>query len=205
LSAPRTRFFVSSGHFLKQHAAEKECGALKFKAQIMDEIAVERAITRIAHEIIEKNHGIENLCLIGIRTRGVFIASRLAKAIEKIEGKTVDMGILDITLYRDDLTLSSNDPIVNSTEIPFPVVNKKVVLVDDVIYTGRTVRAALDALADIGRAKTIQLAVLVDRGHRELPIKPDYVGKNVPTSREEIVEVRLDEVDGENCVLILKR
>jgi len=205
LSAPRTRFFVSSGHFLKQHAAEKECGALKFKAQIMDEIAVERAITRIAHEIIEKNHGIENLCLIGIRTRGVFIASRLAKAIEKIEGKTVDMGILDITLYRDDLTLSSNDPIVNSTEIPFPVVNKKVVLVDDVIYTGRTVRAAMDAVMSLGRAARIQLAVLIDRGHRELPIRSDFVGKNIPTSRSEIVAVRFKEYDGETSVKLYQK
>lgn len=178
---------------------------MKFKAQIMDEIAVERAITRIAHEIIEKNHGIENLCLIGIRTRGVFIASRLAKAIEKIEGKTVDMGILDITLYRDDLTLSSNDPIVNSTEIPFPVVNKKVVLVDDVIYTGRTVRAAMDAVMSLGRAARIQLAVLIDRGHRELPIRSDFVGKNIPTSRSEIVAVRFKEYDGETSVKLYQK
>lgn len=178
---------------------------MKFKAQIMDEIAVERAITRIAHEIIEKNRGIENLCLIGIKTRGVFIASRLAKAIEKIEGKTVDMGILDISLYRDDLTFSADDPVVNATEIPFSIVNKKVVLVDDVIYTGRTVRAAMDAIMSIGRAARIQLAVLIDRGHRELPIRSDFVGKNIPTSSSEIVAVRFKEYDGETSVKLYQR
>jgi len=175
------------------------------KARIMDESSINRALKRISHEIVERNKGVGNLAIVGIRRRGVPLAKRLAEYIFSIEGVEIPVGILDITLYRDDLSSLAPSPVVHKTEIPFNITNKDLILVDDVIYTGRTVRAALDALADIGRAKTIQLAVLVDRGHRELPIKPDYVGKNVPTSREEIVEVRLDEVDGENCVLILKR
>lgn len=172
------------------------------KARIMDEEAMRRAITRIAHEILEKNKGIEGLVLVGIRRRGVPLAERLARQIEAIEGRRVPVGSLDITLYRDDLTLRSDHPVVHRTEVPFAVQGKKVVLVDDVLYTGRTVRAALDAIMDLGRPALIQLAVLVDRGHRELPIRADYVGKNVPTSRREIIHVKLKETDDEDAVTI---
>ena len=172
------------------------------KAQIMDEKAIGRAITRISHEIIEKNKGIENVVLIGIKTRGVPVATRIANKIEAIEGQRVDAGEMDITLYRDDLSKKQIDPVVNSTKIDFDITDKTVILVDDVLYTGRTVRSALDALMDIGRPKAIQLAVLVDRGHRELPIRADYVGKNVPTSRNEIISVKLMECDKEDSVSI---
>jgi len=175
------------------------------KARIMDEESINRALKRISHEIVERNKGVNNVVLVGIRRRGVPLAKRLADYIFSIEGIEIPVGILDITLYRDDLSSLAPSPVVQKTEMPFNITGKDLVLVDDVIYTGRTVRAALDSLADLGRARTVQLAVLVDRGHRELPIKPDYVGKNVPTSRDEIVEVRVDEVDGENCVVILKR
>jgi len=175
------------------------------KARIMDEKAINRALIRISHEIIEKNKGVSDLALIGIRRRGVPLARRLANYIYSIEGAKIPVGVLDITLYRDDLSSLAPSPLVHKTEIPFNITDMKLVLVDDVIYTGRTVRAALDALADLGRARLIQLAVLIDRGHRELPIRPDFVGKNVPTSKDEIIEVRLTEVDGENSVLILKR
>ncbi|KXG75547.1 Bifunctional protein PyrR [Fervidicola ferrireducens] len=175
------------------------------KARIMDDKAIDRALTRISHEIIERNKGVEDLVLVGIRTRGVPLAKRMASKIKKIEGVDIPVGILDITLYRDDLSTLSEQPVVNKTEIDFEITGKKVVLVDDVIYTGRTARAALDALSDLGRARLIQLAVLIDRGHRELPIRPDYVGKNVPTSRDEIIKVKLEEVDGENSVVILKK
>jgi pyrimidine operon attenuation protein/uracil phosphoribosyltransferase len=178
---------------------------MKLKAQIMDEAAVERAVIRIAHEIIEKNHGIENLCLIGIKTRGVPLAVRLLNTIKSIEDRTVDMGILDISLYRDDLSNITVDPVLNATDIPFSVVNKNVLLVDDVIYTGRTVRAAMDAVMAHGRAAKIQLAVLIDRGHRELPIHTDFVGKNIPTSKTELVQVHLNETDGETNVQIFDR
>lgn len=174
------------------------------KARIMDEKAIERTLIRISHEIIEKNKGVEDLALVGIRRRGVPIARRLAKYISSIEGVDVPVGILDITLYRDDLSSLTLQPVVHKTEINFNIADKNIILVDDVIYTGRTIRAALDALADLGRAKSIQLAVLIDRGHRELPIRPDFVGKNVPTSNDEIVEVRLEEIDGENSVVILE-
>lgn len=177
---------------------------VKEKAQILDREGVRRSLTRIAHEIIEHNRGINNLVLVGIRRRGVPLAERLAKLIKGIEGRQVPVGILDITLYRDDLSTLAYQPLVRSTEIPFPISGKMVVLVDDVIYTGRTIRAALDALIDLGRPKLIQLAVLVDRGHRELPIRADYVGKNVPTSRKEEVSVRLQEIDGEERVVILE-
>ena len=172
------------------------------KAQIMDEKAIGRAITRISHEIIEKNKGIENVVLIGIKTRGVPVATRIANKIEAIEGQRVDAGEMDITLCRDDLSKKQIDPVVNSTKIDFDITDKTVILVDDVLYTGRTVRSALDALMDIGRPKAIQLAVLVDRGHRELPIRADYVGKNVPTSRNEIISVKLMECDKEDSVSI---
>lgn len=167
------------------------------KAVVLDEQAIRRALTRIAHEIIEKNKGVEDCILVGIKTRGIFVAKRLASKIEQIEGKSIQVGELDITLYRDDLSLKRNDgdPLVKGANIPIDINNKKVIVVDDVLYTGRTVRAAMDALMDIGRPAQIQLGVLVDRGHRELPIRADYVGKNVPTSQLEKITVSLTEVD----------
>ena len=174
----------------------------KIKAELMDEEKLGRTLTRISHEIVEKNKGIENVVLIGIRTRGVPLAKRLAKKIDEIEGSTLPTGVLDITLYRDDLSTLSDMPILNKTEVPFQVKDKNVVIVDDVLFTGRTARAALDAVIDLGRPRNIQLAVLVDRGHRELPIRADYVGKNVPTSRQEVVSVRLTEIDGEDRAVI---
>ncbi|NLD47562.1 MAG: bifunctional pyr operon transcriptional regulator/uracil phosphoribosyltransferase PyrR, partial [Clostridiaceae bacterium] len=168
------------------------------KAEIMDESGIIRAVTRISHEIIEKNKGVEDLVLIGIQRRGVPLARMIAEKIKGVEGKEVPVGILDITLYRDDLSLLAEHPIINGTEIDFSINAKKIILVDDVIYTGRTVRAAIDAIMDIGRPKMIQLATLIDRGHRELPIRADYVGKNVPTSKFEVVNVKLYDVDKVN-------
>lgn len=167
------------------------------KALVLDEQAIRRALTRIAHEIIEKNKGIEGCIIVGIRTRGIYLARRLAARIQEIEGATISVGELDITLYRDDLTTKTDDhePLVKGSDIPKDITNQKVILVDDVLYTGRTVRAALDALVDIGRPSSVQLAVLVDRGHRELPIRADYVGKNIPTSSSEKIVVELSEVD----------
>ena len=179
---------------------EKE---LSFKKMIIDEDGIRRAITRIAHEIVEKNKGTEDLVIVGIKTRGVPLAQRLSERIKEFEGVELPVGILDITLYRDDLSLIAQQPIVHRTEIPFDINDRKVVLVDDFLYTGRTVRAALDALMDIGRPKLIQLAILVDRGHRELPIRADFVGKNLPTSRDEVVNVNLKEIDEEDSVLLL--
>ena len=164
-------------------------------SKIMDKDSIRRAITRISHEILEKNNGVENLCIVGIRTRGVVLAERIKECIKKIEGHDVPFGILDITLYRDDLTLVSHQPIVHETLIDFDITDKKLILVDDVLFTGRTIRAALDALIDFGRPANIQLAVLVDRGHRELPIRADYVGKNIPTSLNQSVSVVLKEAD----------
>ena len=163
-----------------------------------------RSLTRIAHEIVERNRGIEELALVGIRERGVPIARRIATQLLEITGRQVPTGALDITLYRDDLMRQAvgPQPLVRSTDIPFDLDDRVILLVDDVLYTGRTIRAALDALIDFGRPKAIQLVVLVDRGHRELPIKADYVGKNVPTSRRESVQVRLEEVDGHDEVVI---
>lgn len=175
------------------------------KAKILDKDAINRALGRIAHEILEKNKGIQDLCLVGIRNRGVYLAQRLAGCIKKIENQEVPVGVLDITLYRDDLTLISTHPVVHKTEIGFDINDKNLVLVDDVLYTGRTVRSALDALIDFGRPKSIQLAVLVDRGHRELPVRADYVGKNIPTAQKETVEVRLEEVDGCDEVVIVEK
>lgn len=169
---------------------------MKFKAQIMNEDDVNRVLVRMAHQVIEKNHGAENLCLIGIKTRGVPLAYRIAACIKEIDQSDIDVGELDITLYRDDLTTKGADPVVCDTNIPFSVEGKTVVLVDDVIYTGRTARAALEAVMKIGRPARIQLAVLVDRGHSELPIKATYVGKNIPTAQSEIVAVHLTECDG---------
>lgn len=178
---------------------------MKLKNKIMDSAAMKRATSRIAHEILEKNEGIEDLLLIGIRTRGVPLAERIAKEIEKIENNEVRTGVLDITLYRDDLSTVAEQPIVHRTEIPFNINNKKVVLIDDVIFKGRTIRAALDALIDLGRPEQIQLAIMVDRGHREIPIRADYVGKNLPTAMSEVVSVNFKEIDGEDSVLLLEK
>jgi pyrimidine operon attenuation protein/uracil phosphoribosyltransferase len=172
------------------------------KAEIMDESGITRAITRIAHEIIERNKGAENVVLIGIQRRGVPLASRIAQKIQEVEGQDVPIGILDITFYRDDLSMLAEHPVINKTEIYFTVTGKKIILVDDVLYTGRTIRAAIEAIMDLGRPSAIQLAILIDRGHRELPIRADYVGKNVPTSRTELVNVKLIEIDGVNSVTI---
>jgi len=172
------------------------------KAVIMDSQAIKRALTRVAHEIVERNKGVSDVTLVGIRTRGVPLAQRVAEEIKRIEGVDLPVGVLDITLYRDDLSTLAYQPIVHETLIPFSINDKKVVLVDDVLFTGRTVRAALDAIIDIGRPSAIQLAVLIDRGHRELPIRADYVGKNVPTSSKEIVSVQLTTTDSSEQVVI---
>uniref|UniRef100_A0A0A8KWX7 Bifunctional protein PyrR n=1 Tax=wastewater metagenome TaxID=527639 RepID=A0A0A8KWX7_9ZZZZ len=170
--------------------------------EILDDDQVNRAIIRIAHEILEHNKGVEALALVGIRTRGEFLAHRLADKIKEIEGKAIPIGVVDITLYRDDLAMSSLQPIVKGTDLAFNVDNMRIVIVDDVLYTGRTVRAAIEAIIDFGRPQNIQLAVLCDRGHRELPIRADYVGKNIPTSRSESIHVHLKECDGEDSILI---
>lgn len=175
----------------------------KVKSRIMDGDGMRRALTRIAHEIVEKNKGTEEVVLIGIRRRGVPLAERIQERIEEFEGVRLPLGTLDITLYRDDLSMIDIQPVVHETNVPFSVEGKVVVLVDDVLFTGRTARAALDATMDLGRPKKIQLAVLVDRGHRELPIRADYVGKNVPTSSREIISVCVEEIDGANEVLLL--
>ena len=172
------------------------------KNVIMDADAMRRAIVRISHEIIERNKGVEDVVLVGIRTRGVPIAERLAAAIKNIENVEIPVGMLDITLYRDDLSTLAYNPIVHGTEIDLDLNGKTIVLVDDVLYTGRTIRAALDAVIDMGRPKAIQLAVMIDRGHRELPIRADFAGKNVPTSHKESVEVHLEELDGTDEVVI---
>jgi pyrimidine operon attenuation protein/uracil phosphoribosyltransferase len=172
------------------------------KAVLMDGDAIRRALIRVAHEIVEKNKGGADLVLVGIRTRGVPLAERLAVEIRRIEATPITFGILDITLYRDDLSRLDYQPVVRETKIPGNINGKTVIMVDDVLYTGRTIRAALDAIMDIGRPQTIQLAVLIDRGHRELPIRADYVGKNVPTSHKENVSVQLGEIDGEDRVVI---
>ncbi|MCM1992725.1 bifunctional pyr operon transcriptional regulator/uracil phosphoribosyltransferase PyrR [Oceanirhabdus seepicola] len=172
------------------------------KAEILDDKAVKRTLTRIAHEIIEKNQGVEDLVLVGIKSRGVPLANRIAALIEKFEDVPVSIATVDITYYRDDLTEAYESPVLNKNNIEMDLKGKKVVLIDDVIYTGRTVRAAMDAVFDKGRAESIQLAVLVDRGHRELPIRADFVGKNIPTSKKENVKVHLAEIDGEDSVKI---
>jgi len=172
------------------------------KAQVLDEAGLDRALTRIAHEIIEQAEGVDHVALVGIKTRGVTLAERIAGKIAAIEGTKPSVGALDITLYRDDLGLKAEQPQVRSTEISFPIKGRIVILVDDVLFTGRTIRAAMDALMDLGRPRIIRLAVLVDRGHRELPIRPDYIGKNLPTSRRETVAVMLREHDGIDRVVI---
>ena len=174
---------------------------LREKTEVLDASALDRALTRIAHEILERNNGAGNVTFVGLRTRGVTLAKRLAGKIAAIDGAVVPVGALDITLYRDDLDMRGA-PVVRGTDITFSIKNKTVVLVDDVLFTGRTIRAALDALIDLGRPQMIQLAIVIDRGHRELPIRPDYIGKNLPTSRRESVAVRLREHDGEDRVVI---
>jgi pyrimidine operon attenuation protein/uracil phosphoribosyltransferase len=171
--------------------------------QVMDALAIQRALTRIAHEILERNKGSEELALVGVRSRGVYLAERIRGKMHEIEGGSpAPFGVVDITLYRDDLDRGVQNPVVKGTDIPFAVDGRRILLVDDVLFTGRTVRAAMDALVDFGRPQSIQLAVLVDRGHRELPIRADYVGKNLPTSRREEVQVLLAEADGKDEVLI---
>lgn len=177
---------------------------MKEKAHIMDKNGVQRTLARMAHEIIEKNKGTKDVVIIGVRTRGAHLAERLADTIGQIDGLRPPVGILDITLYRDDLSSIAQQPVVHKTEIDFDIQDKKVILVDDVLYTGRTIRAALDEIIDFGRPQFIQLAVLIDRGHRELPIRADYVGKNIPTSVHETVEVRLAETDGIDEVVVFE-
>jgi pyrimidine operon attenuation protein/uracil phosphoribosyltransferase len=179
--------------------------ALREKGRLMSASEIERTLVRLAHEIVERNHGSANLALVGIRRRGVPLAERLAKHIEGIEKHAVDVGTLDISFYRDDLSTAGPRPTVNRGDLGFDVTDRDVVLMDDVLYTGRTIRAALDALFDHGRPKSVQLLVLIDRGHRELPIQATYVGRNVPTSSREIVEVKLHEVDGQEQVLLVER
>ncbi len=168
---------------------------------IMEKEDINRAINRLAAEIIDKNKGTKDLVIIGIRTRGVFVAERLAKVIEKLEDTKIEMGALDITLYRDDIGMSEKMPILKKTEIPFNIFNKTIILVDDVLYTGRTVRAALDAIIDFGRPKKIQLCVLIDRGNRELPIRPDFVSKKITTNYEDKIEVHFEETDKEDNII----
>lgn len=177
------------------------------KAVILDEQAMKRSITRMAHEMIERNKGIDDCVLVGIKTRGIFLAERLAERIQQISGKAIAVGEIDITLYRDDLTqvTKNKEPLVKGSRIETDITDKKVILVDDVLFTGRTVRAALDALVDIGRPSQMQLAVLVDRGHRELPIRADYVGKNIPTSDSEKVVVSMQEADGKDQVSLCEK
>ena len=176
----------------------------KIKSVIVDTQGFERTLTRLAHEIIERNRGTKDLALSGMQTRGVFLATRLGKLIKTIEGTEIPLGTLDVTLYRDDFRTRLKQPKVQVTDIPFDIYNLNLVLIDDVLYTGRTVRAAMDALMDLNRPHRIQLAVLVDRGHREMPIRADFVGKNVPTSINEEVRVRMREIDGEDAVLLVE-
>jgi len=178
---------------------------LRFKSRLMNADEVRRALTRLAHEVIERNKGAHRLAVVGIHTRGIPLAERIAQLISEVERVSVPVGKLDITLYRDDLSQVGPQPVVRRTEIAFEVTGRPIVLVDDVLYTGRTARAALDALIDLGRPAQIQFAVLVDRGHRELPIRADYVGKNVPTSRAEVIKVRLAETDHEDAVDLMER
>ncbi len=188
-----------------RHPRPADVGILVPVKPVLDAPSIERTLTRIAHEILEKNPGVEKLALIGIQTRGVVLAQRLCQAIQKISGRQVPMGILDINLYRDDLTRVAEQPVIKKTEINFDLEGLTIVLVDDVLYTGRTIRSALDALIDFGRPKKIELAVLIDRGHRELPIRADFVGKNIPTHEEEFVLVRLQETDEREEVVVSQK
>lgn len=177
---------------------------MEIKSELMDEAAVRRSLIRMTHEIIEKNKGTEHLCLVGVKRRGVSIANILAQYLEKFDGAVVPVGTIDVTMYRDDRLRHHNNLEKQTSEMPFDVTGKIVILVDDVIYTGRTVRAAIEGIFSCGRPSAIQLAVLIDRGHRELPIRPDFVGKNIPTSKDEIVTVLMNEYDGETAVRICK-
>jgi pyrimidine operon attenuation protein/uracil phosphoribosyltransferase len=177
---------------------------VKIKSEIMDAQGVSRTLLRLTHEILERNKGCKNLVVVGIRDRGDRLARRIIGAIQSIEGEAIMLGVLDINLYRDDFRELNESPVVQETDIPFDITEKTVILVDDVLYTGRTIRAALDAIMDFGRPASIQLAVLIDRGHRELPIKADYVGKNVPTAANEDIQVMLKEVDGEDAVRLME-
>ena len=172
--------------------------------ELMDEAAMSRALIRISHEIVERNDGLDDVAIIGIQKRGVPLATRIRNTLEEIEGIKVPMGILDITFYRDDLSTLSSHPVVHGTDIPFNVNDKKIILIDDVLFTGRTTRAAIENIFDMGRPENIQLAILVDRGHRQLPFRADYVGKNIPTSLSEHIDVEVKEVDGQDRVLLLK-
>ena len=176
---------------------------MEIKAKIIDDEGLQRTVTRLTHEILEKNKGSKNLIIIGMRTRGEFLANRIHEKIKEIDNIDLNLGFLDVTLYRDDFRTRLKQPEVSITDITFDVTEKDIILIDDVLYTGRTVRAALDALMDLGRPNTIQLCVLVDRGHREMPIKADFVGKNIPTSINEEVKVKLKEVDGEDAVYLV--
>ena len=201
---------LGTGYFCMQNKMQNEgdenvAVKLEFKADIMDEQGVRRALRRIAHEIIENNRGVEGLTLVGIQRRGVVLARMLREMIEEVEGVKLPMGVLDITFYRDDLSILAEHPVVNTTDLPFQVQNAKIIMVDDVLFSGRTARAAMDAICDLGRPALIQLAVMVDRGHRELPIRADYVGKNVPTSRQEMIEVNIMECDGFNAVNLIDK
>ena len=178
---------------------------LEMKADIMDGQAMQRALRRVAHEIIENNRGVEGLTLVGIQRRGVALARMLQKLIEEVEGVRLPMGVLDITFYRDDLSILQEHPVVNATDLPFKVQDAKIIMVDDVIYSGRTARAAMDAICDLGRPAMIQFAVMVDRGHRELPVCANYVGKNLPTSKSELVGVMVPEIDGEMGVVLYEK
>jgi pyrimidine operon attenuation protein/uracil phosphoribosyltransferase len=175
------------------------------KNRVMDESAFKRSLNRLAHEILERNKGAETIALVGIRTRGEFLARRLVEKIQRMEHRELQFGFLDITLYRDDLRTRLDQPLLKGTVVSFDVTGKNIILVDDVLFTGRTIRAALDELVDLGRPASIQLAVMVDRGHRELPIKADYVGKNIPTSIDEEVRVLMKEIDGEDGVVVVER
>ena len=177
---------------------------MKIKAKVIDELGLNRTVTRLAHEIIENNKGTDNLILIGMRTRGEFLAKRIQEKIKEIDGNEIDLGVLDVTLYRDDFRMRLKQPEVSVTSITFDLNEKDIVLIDDVLYTGRTVRSALDALMDLGRPSTIQFCVLVDRGHREMPLRADYVGKNIPTSIDEEVKVKMKEIDGEDAVYLIE-
>lgn len=176
---------------------------IRIKSKIMDDQDLGRTIARLTHEILEKNKGHENIVVIGMRTRGVYLAERIAKKLKEVDNKEVPLGVLDVTLYRDDFRTALKQPKIQITDIPFSIDNKNIILVDDVLYTGRTVRAALDALMDFGRPASIQLAILVDRGHRELPIKADFIGKNVPTSYGEEIRVHMKEIDEDDGVFLV--
>jgi len=177
---------------------------MKLKSNLMDSKSISRTLKRLTHEILEKHYGVDNLVIIGIRNRGDILAKRIIESIQNIESSDVPLGMLDITLYRDDFRQFNETPVLQETDISFDISNKKIILIDDVLYTGRTIRAALDAIIDLGRPALIQLAVLVDRGHRELPIKADYVGRNIPTSKTEEIQVKLKEIDGEDSVWLIE-